>query len=62
MRPRLRYIQIHKKSSYTLASIFGVEIIIEGIKVRFILLSSFIVENLKTLSMLYKFMKQQQKE
>jgi hypothetical protein len=45
-----------------LASIFGVEIIIEGIKVRFILLSSFIVENLKTLSMLYKFMKQQQKE
>lgn len=44
-------LQIHKNSSNPLAPILGVELIKEVIKVRFVFLPHFIVENLKSLSM-----------
>lgn len=44
--------QVHKNSSYSLPPIFGVKFIKKVIKVWFILLSNFIMENLKPLTML----------
>jgi hypothetical protein len=45
-------LQIHENSSNPLPSILGVELIKEVIKVRFVFLPHFIVENLNSLSML----------
>jgi hypothetical protein len=45
-------LQIHKKSSNPLPPILGIELIKEIIKVRFVFLPYFIVQNLKSLSVL----------
>ena len=47
-------LQIHQKSGNPLASILGVVLIKEVIKMSIIFLSNFIMENLKSFSMLWK--------
>lgn len=51
--PRKRLLQIHKKGSRPLASVLRIELIKEIIKVRLVLLPDFIMENLKSFSMLW---------
>ena len=50
----LLYLQIHENSGHPLTTVLGVELIKEIVKVRFVLLTNFIVQDLESLSMFYK--------
>lgn len=48
------YIQVHENSSYPLTTILSVEFVVKIIKVRFVFLTSLIVEDLKAFAMFCK--------